>query len=523
MRLLSISLLLLFTVAAGANGTRDSVAVKYAETITSNELSEHLNILASDEYEGRETGLAGQKKAAEYISNHFQKLGLPPIMDEGYFQQFPLELQDNTGVSISIGKNSYDFIDDFYFFSEKGSNLVTSSEVVFAGYGIDDVLYNDYYDINIKDKVVMILDGEPHSKDGKSYVDPNSANSQWRKRRDLKVITAAEKGAAAVLTVMRNYDAGINDFKQYLRRPRMKLAGSQSTSGPLIPNYYISERMAESILANQKKSIKKIKKVINKRGLTYTYREKSGFQVKNAKETQTLMSENVLGYIEGGDKKDELVVITAHYDHIGMKGDKIFNGADDDGSGTVALLEIAEAFAKAKAEGKGPRRSVLVMPVSGEEKGLLGSRYYVENPVFDLESTVADLNIDMIGRLDEKHADNSNYVYLIGSDKLSTELHEISERANETYTGLDLDYTFNDPEDPNRFYYRSDHYNFAKNKIPVIFYFNGVHEDYHKHTDTVEKIDFNKIEKISRLVFHTAWDLANREKRIEVDVDNDFK
>ena len=238
--------------------------------------------------------------------------------------------------------------------------------------------------------------------------------------------------------------------------------------------------------------------------------------LKNVLSKNKVKGENVLGYIEGSDLKDELVIITAHYDHLGKHDSLIYNGADDDGSGTVATLEIAEAFMLAKKEGKGPRRSVLIMPVSGEEKGLLGSKYYTDNPVYALENTVANLNIDMIGRVDEYH-ENPDYVYLIGSDRLSTELHEISERVNEKHFNLELDYTFNAKDDPNRYYYRSDHYNFAKNNIPVIFYFNGVHEDYHKTTDTVEKINFEKIEKISRLVFLTAWELANREDRPLVD------
>jgi Zn-dependent M28 family amino/carboxypeptidase len=232
---------------------------------------------------------------------------------------------------------------------------------------------------------------------------------------------------------------------------------------------------------------------------------------------ERISSENVLGFIEGTDKKEEVLIITAHYDHLGVKEEEIFNGADDDGSGTVALIEMAEAFALAKSQGHGPRRSVLFMPLSGEEKGLLGSEYYVTNPVFPLENTIANLNIDMIGRVDTQHAGDSNYVYLIGADKLSSELHEISSKCNTDFTSLDLDYTYNDPEDPNRFYYRSDHYNFAKNNIPVIFYFTGVHADYHKSTDTVDKIDFNKMEKITKLVFFTAWTLANREERIIVD------
>ena len=229
-----------------------------------------------------------------------------------------------------------------------------------------------------------------------------------------------------------------------------------------------------------------------------------------------IKGENVLGYIEGNDLKDELIIITAHYDHLGKHDSLIFNGADDDGSGTVATLEIAEAFMLAKKAGNGPRRSVLIMPVSGEEKGLLGSKYYTKNPIYPLENTVANLNIDMIGRLDDWH-DTANYVYLIGADRLSQELHDISETVNSKHIGLNLDYKFNEEDDPNRYYYRSDHYNFAKNNIPVIFYFNGVHEDYHKVTDTVEKIDFEKVETITRLVFLTAWELANRDERIIVD------
>ena len=230
-----------------------------------------------------------------------------------------------------------------------------------------------------------------------------------------------------------------------------------------------------------------------------------------------IKGENIIGYIEGTDLKDELLVITAHYDHLGTKEDSlIYNGADDNGSGTSSIMEIAQAFMLAKKEGKGPRRSVLIMPVSGEEKGLLGSKYYAENPIYPLEKTIANLNVDMIGRIDDYH-DNPDYVYLIGSDRLSTELHQISEDVNKQYINLELDYKFNEEDDPNRYYYRSDHYNFAKNNIPVIFYFNGVHADYHKTTDTVDKIHFGKIQKISRYIFLTAWELANRNERPKLD------
>ncbi len=230
-------------------------------------------------------------------------------------------------------------------------------------------------------------------------------------------------------------------------------------------------------------------------------------------------SENVVAFIKGSEKPDEIIVVSAHLDHIGISSNgEINNGADDDGSGTIAILEIAEAFKMAEEDGNGPKRSILFLHVTGEEIGLFGSRYYTDvDPIFPLENTVANLNIDMIGRVDPKHEDSKNYLYLIGSDKLSKELHNVSEEINKKYTNLEFDYTYNDENDPNRFYYRSDHYNFAKNNIPVIFYFNGTHADYHRPSDTPDKINYEFLETRSRLIFHTAWELANREERIKVD------
>ena len=226
-------------------------------------------------------------------------------------------------------------------------------------------------------------------------------------------------------------------------------------------------------------------------------------------------TENVLGFIPG--KTDEIIVVSAHYDHLGKKNGKIYNGADDDGSGSMALLEIAEAFKEAADKGYQTKRGVLILHVTAEEKGLIGSDYYTQHPVIPLEQTVTNLNIDMIGRVDERHQDNPEYIYLIGSDRLSMELHQLSEKANRQSVDLDLDYKYNAKNDPNRFYFRSDHYNFAKNDIPVIFYFNGTHEDYHQPTDTVDKINFDLLEKRTRLIFHTAWEVANREKKPALD------
>lgn len=244
----------------------------------------------------------------------------------------------------------------------------------------------------------------------------------------------------------------------------------------------------------------------------YLSKNRSGIALKD--------SENVVAFIKGAEKPEEIIVLSAHLDHEGIKAGKIYNGADDDGSGTVAILEIAEAFKLATDGGVRPKRSILFLHVTGEEKGLLGSKYYTENPIFPLENTVANLNIDMIGRVDNRHKGNPNYIYLIGSDKLSTELHKISEEMNSKYTNIALDYKYNDDNDPNRFYYRSDHYNFAKHNIPIIFYFNGTHEDYHQPTDTPDKINYEMLETRTRLVFHTAWELANRPNRIVVDKAN---
>ncbi|MBT8262493.1 MAG: M20/M25/M40 family metallo-hydrolase [Bacteroidia bacterium] len=232
----------------------------------------------------------------------------------------------------------------------------------------------------------------------------------------------------------------------------------------------------------------------------------------------TTDSENIVAFIKGSEKPDEVIVLSAHYDHVGKREDgTIYNGADDDGSGTVAMLEIAEAFQQAVNDGNGPKRSLLFLHVTGEEIGLYGSKYYTENPLFPLENTVCNLNTDMIGRIDPDKEGEPDYVYLIGSDRLSQELHDVSEAVNSQYVNLELDYKFNAENDPNRFYYRSDHYNFAKNNIPVIFYFNGVHEDYHQPTDTPDKIEYDLMTKRTQLIFQTAWEIANREGRIRAD------
>ncbi len=272
--------------------------------------------------------------------------------------------------------------------------------------------------------------------------------------------------------------------------------------------------------SGQKEAVEYLKNNYIKEGIESPYKDSTYYQripksyfLNNYNDT-----ENVLSFIKGSEKPDEVIIISAHHDHKGVndKGE-IYNGADDDGSGTVAILEIAQAFKEAQKNGFGPKRSILFLHLTAEEIGLQGSRYYTENPIFPLNKTVANLNIDMIGRVDKSHQDNPNYVYLIGADRLSTELHYISESINNTFYNFELNYKYNDENDPNRYYYRSDHYNFAKNNIPVIFYFNGVHEDYHQPTDTADKINYSILEKRTRLIFTTAWQLANQKNRIVID------
>lgn len=228
------------------------------------------------------------------------------------------------------------------------------------------------------------------------------------------------------------------------------------------------------------------------------------------------ITENVVGFVKGSELSNQFVVISAHYDHLGIKNGKLFNGADDDGSGTSCLLAMAKAFSQATKNGYRPKRSIVFIAFSGEEKGLLGSNYYSEHPLFPFAQTMVDLNIDMVGRHDKVHRHKKNYVYLIGSTILSKQLDSINQKINHRYIGLNLDYTYNSVDDPNHYYYRSDHYNFAKNKVPVIFYFNGVHEDYHKPTDKIAKIDFELMAKRAQLIFHTAWELANRPEGLKL-------
>ncbi len=495
---------------------------KYAATITAEDLRKHLMILAGDEYEGRGTGQKGQEKAAKYITKHFEDLKMPPIGDgsKPYRQKVELTTQKWGEPTIKIKDKTYTFLKDFYAFVRGSSRAdYTTDEVLFLGYGIDDPKYNDYKGAKVKGKTVMVLASEPMKKNGKYYISGDDEPSEWSSNWRKKIEVAREKGVKTLLIVTQNVETQARRFGPYVSASGMQVKALADAAGST-NTIYISIEMAQKILGKKRRnSLKKLQSKIDKKGKSKKVKTTTKTKINLDLEGDDITSYNLLGYIKGSDPKlkDELVIITAHYDHLGVKGEQIYYGADDDGSGTVSVLEIAEAFAKAKEEGNGPKRSVLIMPVTAEEKGLLGSKYYTDvAPQFPLKNTVVNLNLDMVGRIDDLH-DNGNYVYVIGSDKLSTELHEINERSNKKYTQLELDYKYNDDNDPNRFYYRSDHYNFAKNNIPIIFYFNGTHADYHQTSDTPDKIEYEVLQNRARLVFHTAWQIANQEKRIVAD------
>ncbi|KAA9331493.1 M28 family peptidase [Hymenobacter busanensis] len=506
-------------------------SVNYANTITQEDLRQHLSVLASDEYEGRETGEKGQKMAAAYLAQQFRQIGLAgPVKDSDnpFIQHFTLErsLWDLAKMKLQIGKQSYAWMTDFYASGDSPFSQETTLQPVFAGYGIEQGDYNDYATLDVKGKDVVVLLGEP-LKDGKPLLSTTGKPSKWGTDSRAKAALATEKGARSVFFVnpdAAKFTQSLTRLKPYLQRPRMSMPaqalGMSKEQAPVAraATFFVSTPVGLELLNTSAEGVAKYQAAVATAGKP----TKAAFRpekvvIRAPRKMETFATENVMGYLEGSDKKDEVLVVSAHYDHLGIRDGKVFNGADDDGSGTVSVLEMAQAFVQAKQEGHGPRRSILFLTVTGEEEGLFGSEYYTDHPVFPLEQTIADLNLDMVGRTDDKHKVGDQYVCLVGSDKLSSELHAINEAMNKQYTQLDLDYRYNDPADPERVYYRSDHYNFAKHRVPVIFYTTGDHADYHQETDEVDKIEFPLMEKRDRLVFHTAWELVNRDQRIVVD------
>lgn len=523
-RLLSFTLLSPLLILAQAEVYFSPVfdVSEVSEGITSisrSDLQAHLTFLASDAAEGRGTGQHGLQVAAEYIASYFLRLGLTPLdRDRSFFQRYELlktKLTENNTLSLlyeeseSQVRENFQFRED-YFISPWGltGSMELQAPVVFAGYGIDspEYKYNDYAQIDVQHKIVLIIDGEPEFSDQDRF--KGEKDTHFADVRE-KVALAKKQGASALLVVSNPKSSALfsKKFKRWERWLKQESMSLPTSDRPL-PLLMISTRTADRILFGTGKTLEELQIELESEGKTNSQILASRYvRIAVDIEKKAITAQNVVGYFPGSDPEvgHETVVISAHYDHMGKNEEgTIWPGADDNGTGTSILLEIAEAVA---LNPNLPKRGFLFLAVSGEEKGLLGSKYYTSRPLLPLANTITDLNIDMVGR----NAPDS--IYIIGSNMISEDLHEINKYASTKVQDLSLNYRYNTLDDPNRFYYRSDHYNFAQRGIPIIFYFAGTHEDYHKPTDTVDKINFNKMEKVAQLVFLTGWGVAQNEMR----------
>ncbi|MGZ8536869.1 MAG: M28 family peptidase [Flavisolibacter sp.] len=483
-----IRILLAVLLASTLNGFAQKITKPdaYAKTITPADLKIHLYIVAGAEMEGRETATPGQRKAASYLEQQFKALGLEAGNNGSYLQVFNVYQDSLIDATIDINGQNFKIDKDLNASPTNIQATMPFSEVVVVGMNANDSVKN----LNLTGRLVLVVGNAPMGR-GMGGI----------------FTTLLNKGIAGLLYL----NASNPNITAATRKSNQSMNNFRRTVSP--QQFTISEKVARAIIGNDYDQVKS--------NNSYVKTHTANILLETKKITMSLQSSNVIAVVPGSDLKDQYLFITAHYDHLGKRGDSvIYYGADDDGSGTVGILEIAEAFAKARADGKGPRRSVVFMAVSGEEKGLWGSDYYSSHPIFPLDKTTADLNIDMIGRSDSsrKKGDSTNYVYVVGDDKLSSDLRTISEGVNKKYLKMELDYKFNDPNDRNRIYYRSDHYNFAKKGVPIIFYYDGMlGADYHKPTDTPDKINYNLLAKRAKLVFYTAWEMVNRNEMLKRD------
>jgi hypothetical protein len=503
--------------ALNACAQQNPVAVKYSKLITADDAKKHLSILASDEYEGRETGKPGAEKAANYLAAELKRLNFQAPVAGSYFLNVPLTQSAVNVTVFTINGQTFANWKDYFFQGSFADKKVTATDIVFVGYGTAAEIAT----ADLTGKVVLWLN-EDKPEEGKT---PNTSYRMNAARQEIlkgilaknpSIVLAANDGVSTLLKRFNGVNPG---------GARISIKKETQAAAGKTPVFNISSAVADAAVKSSGKTLADLKTAAKTASQTQTL--KTSAEIGIVTENKDVKAVDVLGFMPGSDPKlkEEVLVFSAHYDHVGLNSDpnakdKVFNGADDDGSGTTGVLEIARAFAQAKKDGKGPKRSVLFLFNVGEEKGLLGSEWYTDHPVYPLANTIADLNIDMIGRVGEEYIgkpDSANTVYSIGSAMLSSDLHKISEEANNTYTKMKLDYKYDDPNDPNRFYYRSDHYNFAKHDVPIIFYFNGVHADYHGLGDEVSKINFPLLAKRAQLAFFTGWELANRATRPVVD------
>jgi len=537
-----LALFLLFTSAfqsatlAQTATKPNSPARKAAEKITAEQLKDYLYYVASDEMEGRDTPSRGLDLTAKFIALNLKRWGFKPAGDDGtFFQKFALNIRttDSAKTQLEIGGRNLRYGKDF--FTNPVPATITDSPLVFAGNGwlLKSKNLDALKDTDVKGKTVVIYSKDFYpegvtqadlfsGKLGKAFVD-------WIEPLSY----AREKGAAGVIIIATQAD---EENWQNERRQREhggmsveKFTQISISKNRNIPTIVISRDAAENLFQGESIAFSEINRLseANLPLPTVALGKTASYTVQS--KIDKASTQNVAAVWEGNDPvlKNEMVAIGAHYDHVGTnpnaKGeDKIWNGADDDGSGTVAVLSIAEALAKSP---KRPKRSVLFVWHAGEEKGLWGSEYFNRFPTVDIKSVVAQLNIDMIGRsrkagdTNPKNANltNETEVYVIGSEMMSSELGEVTRTVNNSFLNLTYNYKYDDPKDPNRFFFRSDHFNYAVNGIPIVFWFDGVHEDYHQPGDEPQKIDYAKMERISRTIFLTLWELADLKERPKVD------
>ncbi len=471
--------IVLLSLSIGFVNAQTIDAVSASKVITAAGLKKHLSIIASAEMEGRETGTEGERKAAAYLVSQYKKMNLTPGNAGSYRMPYTLFQDKVTTSSLKVNGTNYTLDKDFWISAASAPQKLFTSDAIFY-VGAD---FNDKSTLDVRGKLLISTEGKERSMSESmaaqklgaiGMIHIAKANPTMPSNLNGRLAFTSNTNSFVTMTVNKTVGAAL-------------LGGTKEFSDTEFAELPIGKYVSAIEWTADKKSVE-------------------------------VQSANVIAYVPSKEKTDEYLFITSHYDHEGIKNGEIYYGADDDGSGTTGVLAIAEAFAQAKKKGFSPKRNIVFMNVSGEEKGLLGSKYYGEHPIFPLEKTTADLNIDMIGRIDPTYkGDSMNYVYVIGEDKLSSDLQPITDKVNKNYN-MELDRRFNDPKDPNRFYYRSDHYNFAAKGVPVIFYFNGTHADYHKPTDRVEKINFDLMEKRTRLIFETAWEMAMKEEMLKRDM-----
>jgi hypothetical protein len=498
------------------------------EGITKSQLFDYLSFIASDELEGRDTPSRGLNTAAKFIATHLSRWGYTPAGDSGsYFQKIALQKKriDPSACSITLNGVTYLFGPDFIAQSTAG-NFTAPLVFVKNGYIVKSKEIDPYAGLDVKGKVMVVLDGYPKGVTRGDFgltlgVDYDTPSNYARKH-----------GAAGIIIVpsAKLLSQWEKEKNSVLEKGSLSVTSfAAQDSQPPVPYITASLKLVDAIFAGEKTGVSTM-------SVRTSADSSKPFELSPSKKVtvtigvriEKLSSQNVVAVMEGSDKKlkDEYVGFGAHYDHIGLRseplnGDSIYNGADDDGSGTVGLMAMAEAL----AGGPTPKRSVLFVWHMGEEKGLWGSKYFVQNPTVPLKNIVTMLNIDMIGRSKPdtgEAAKNEDYsgpheVFSIGSNMMSSELGTLNERVNASLYSMKLNFKFDDPSDPNRLFYRSDHYNYAKNGVPIVFYFDGIHEDYHRVSDEVSKIDFDKLNKVTRTIFALGWKLANLPQRPVVD------